>query len=251
MRGSAIRQAVQRARPLLLAVALLLCAVPTAQAIHCPVPNPALDALLPRLTAESTSPKPEIHHAVWVLYSDGRIGLFVGNKPISSIDPLGLWQFSIGAGLGVGGIINLGHNSGRWSIMAEVGWADGFKVELNRNDTGPSPMHGSTPRLGVGISGEIKAGRLLRGDVGINEYVEGDTCDKWHIRGSLQGKGGLKVPFTEAKTEFGGAVGTEMSGTGPSKGWSVQEAHFYAEREGLSVGAGAMVFGGAILGVSW
>jgi hypothetical protein len=79
MRG-AIHHAVKGARLLLLAVALLLCAVPTAQAIRCPTPSLAFDSLLPQLTDE----------AVWLLSPHGRIGLFVGNNPISQIDPLGL-----------------------------------------------------------------------------------------------------------------------------------------------------------------
>jgi hypothetical protein len=74
----------------LLAVALLLCVVPTAQAIRCP--TPALDSLLPRLNEEMPAPEPGACYVVWVVDSQGRIGLFVGNNPISNVDPLGLWN---------------------------------------------------------------------------------------------------------------------------------------------------------------
>ena len=65
MRG-ATHQAVDGARLLLLAMALLFCCAPTTQAMRCPT-----------LGFESSR-------------LNGRIGLFVGNNPISRVDPYGL-----------------------------------------------------------------------------------------------------------------------------------------------------------------
>jgi hypothetical protein len=87
MRGT-LHQAVERVRLLLLAVALLLCAVPTAQAMRCP--TPALDSLLSRLNEEAPSPDQGGWYVVLGAYDRGRIGLFVGNNPMSHRDPLGL-----------------------------------------------------------------------------------------------------------------------------------------------------------------
>ncbi len=89
MRGT-IHQAVNRARLLLLAVALLLFAVPTAQAIRCPTPGPALNFLPSRLNEEMPGQKQSRRYKVWAVDSEGCIGLFVGNNPISNVDPLGL-----------------------------------------------------------------------------------------------------------------------------------------------------------------
>ena len=94
VRGT-LHQAIERARLLLLAVALLLCVVPTAQAIRCPTPGPALDSQVfadghQRLNEVTPSPERDAYYAVWVVDSQGRIGLFVGNNPISFVDPLGL-----------------------------------------------------------------------------------------------------------------------------------------------------------------
>ena len=81
-----IHQAVNRIRLLLLVLALLLCAVPTAQAIRCPTQ----DFEPFQLTEEMPSPDQIGWYVVWAVASDGRIGLFVGNNPIYEIDPFGL-----------------------------------------------------------------------------------------------------------------------------------------------------------------
>ena len=85
-----IHQALERARLLLLAVALLLCAVPTAQAIRCPTPGSAVDAEQLRLNEEIPDQRQSSGYTVWAVDSEERLGLFVGNSPISNIDPYGL-----------------------------------------------------------------------------------------------------------------------------------------------------------------
>jgi hypothetical protein len=88
MRGP-FHQAVKLAR-LLLVLALLLHAIPTVQAMRCPTRGPPLDSHPSQLNEATPGPALASSDVVWVLYSDGRIGLFVGNNPISRIDPLGL-----------------------------------------------------------------------------------------------------------------------------------------------------------------
>ena len=94
MRGT-IHQALERARLLLLAVVLLLCAVPTAQAIRCPTLGPVLDSQVfadghQRLNEETPAQDPDACNVFWAVASEGRNGLFVGNNPINFIDPFGL-----------------------------------------------------------------------------------------------------------------------------------------------------------------
>jgi hypothetical protein len=96
-RPALIYQAVVRTR-LLLAVALLLCAVPTAQAIRSPVPQLAPASPLSPLNEDITCSGPDVCYVVWVVDSDGRIGLFVGNNPINQYDPDGLKFFAFSAG---------------------------------------------------------------------------------------------------------------------------------------------------------
>jgi hypothetical protein len=90
-----IHQAVKRARLLLLVVAVFLCFVPTAQAMRSFTPNLAiapsvLGGSYQRLNEEPPGLKPEVQDVVSIAYIDGRIGLFVGNNPISRFDPYGL-----------------------------------------------------------------------------------------------------------------------------------------------------------------
>jgi hypothetical protein len=89
MRGT-IHEPVGCARLLLLAVTLLFGCVPTVQAMRCPTPGPLLDSLQSQLNEEMPSQESVACYAVWVVDSQGRIGLFVGNNPINNIDPFGL-----------------------------------------------------------------------------------------------------------------------------------------------------------------
>jgi hypothetical protein len=79
---------------LLVAVALLLCAAPAVQAMRCLTPGPMLDSLIlaggqQGLSSAVARPELEPSDVVWMVYSGGRIGLFVGNNPLDGIDPLG------------------------------------------------------------------------------------------------------------------------------------------------------------------
>ena len=90
-----IHHTVERARLLVLAVGLLLCAVPTTQAVRCPTPASVLDSPAfadgqQRLNEEMPSPEQDACYVFWAIDSQGRIGLFVGNNPIGNVDPLGL-----------------------------------------------------------------------------------------------------------------------------------------------------------------
>lgn len=147
----------------------------------------------------------------------------------------------------MGGSVSFGHNEGRWNITANVGWAAGGKLELDTSESDVGNMHGFATRVGVKVSAEGNALRVLHGELGANEFVESDFCRHWRIKGALVGKGGLGIPGTEAKAEIGGAVGPLFEGTG----WNVRGGFYNPEVEGPSIGLGAMVFGGAILGVSW
>ncbi len=63
--------------------------------------------------------------------SGGRIYAYTGNDPLNNVDPLGLWQATISGGLGFGGAITFGLNSGQWNIGAYVGPATGANFAVN------------------------------------------------------------------------------------------------------------------------
>ena len=79
----------------MLAVGLLLCAVPTTQAVRCPttasmLASPAIADGQQRLNEEMPSPEQAGRCVFWAVDGEGRIGVFVGNNPINEIDPYGL-----------------------------------------------------------------------------------------------------------------------------------------------------------------
>lgn len=82
---------------------------------------------------------------------------YVGNSPVEWIDPLGLWQFTITGGYGIGGSISFGYNSGQWNYSAFVGAGEGFGVNWNKSDSG---CHKSGNNWGVGADGTLGAGKL-------------------------------------------------------------------------------------------
>ena len=147
----------------------------------------------------------------------------------------------------MGGAISFGYNSGRFNLQFNGGWAAGANVDFNPHDSGASKMQALAIKVGVKTSAEVKAGPFVRGEAEVNEFFEADMCNNWHVKGAFKGVAGGRVPFTDFKVHAGGAVGPEIGG----QGWHIDEAHFYAENEGASIGLGGMVFGGAIIGFSW
>ncbi len=103
MRGT-IHQAVKRARLHLLALTLLLCAVPTAQAIRCPTPDPTLDFLPSQLNEEMPSQEQDASGNVLVTYTRG-------------LDLSGTFQ---GAG-GIGGLLARTDSNGSAFYHADAG----------------------------------------------------------------------------------------------------------------------------------
>jgi len=67
---------------------------------------------------------------------------YVANDPLNNVDPLGLWQATLSGGLGFGGALTFGYNSGQWNIGAYLGPAVGANFSIN-------PANATTVRPGV------------------------------------------------------------------------------------------------------
>lgn len=81
---------------------------------------------------------------------------YVGGNPISNIDPFGLWQVTITADLGIGGLLTFGYNSGQFNIGGYVGIGEGASVSVNPDDVGCHEAGSwratrGDARLGVGV----------------------------------------------------------------------------------------------------
>jgi RHS repeat-associated protein len=83
---------------------------------------------------------------------------YVGSNPISQIDPPGLWQVTISAELGIGGLLTFGYNSGQFNIGGYVGLGEGAAVSVNPGDSGCHDVGAwrgtrGDARLGAGVLG--------------------------------------------------------------------------------------------------
>ena len=72
---------------------------------------------------------------------------YVSNNPANAVDPLGLWQITIGGGEGAGFMITFGNNggtgsgwrslfNGQWNLGGDVGVGLGGFVNVNLRDSG-------------------------------------------------------------------------------------------------------------------
>jgi len=202
MRGT-IHQAVKRARLLLLAVILLFCAVPTARALRCPPAGLALDSSVisdgqQRPNEEMASQEQDACYVVWAMDSDGRIGLFVGNNPISNVDPYGLAEQLVGLSFDLNG----GRASAQYSSQRS---GQDYGIGLHGPLGGPSGgffFSGFARQLPKNL-GKIEG----IGFVGYNKHA-GIVC------------GGIDA-FTTKHRFLNGGFGTEAMWSSHD-GWSLQ-----------------------------
>jgi RHS repeat-associated protein len=105
---------------------------------------------------------------------------YVGNDTINGIDPLGLWQFTIGGAYGIGVNITFGHNNGQWNLSAIVGLGLGFAGSFNPNDNTVGHVGGDTVNLGITAQATGGAAELLEASGGLTVSAEASKCnDYW------------------------------------------------------------------------
>jgi uncharacterized protein RhaS with RHS repeats len=61
---------------------------------------------------------------------------YVGNNPVKRKDPLGLWQFTFGGGLGLGAQLTFGNNGGQYNFGLSSGVGEGAYFNLDPTDSG-------------------------------------------------------------------------------------------------------------------
>jgi len=96
---------------------------------------------------------------------DGGINLYgyVGNNPVNAIDPDGLWQFTIGGGAGIGGIVTFGYNQGHFNFGGFVGFGEGLFGELDLSDKPCNVGFDSGVKAHVDLGGKILGGKRALG----------------------------------------------------------------------------------------
>jgi hypothetical protein len=115
------------------------------------------------------------------------------NDPINNVDPLGLWQFSIGIGWLWGGVeITFGKNSGQWNAGVYGGVGAGAFANLDPRDSG---CHAKGDEVQIYAEGDIGLGPNV--DASATIPLTGNDEKSWEVSGSIPG------------TPLSGSYGTE------------------------------------------
>ncbi len=155
---------------------------------------------------------------VYEVSGEVRIGLFVANNPINQVDPLGLWQFTIGGGWLGGLLITFGNNggsnwhNGQWNTGVYGGEGGGLYWDFNASDSG---CHNK----GIDPGWKAKGGL---GDVLNAEYnAEGDL---YEISGSVSHSyEGTGMDVNYGFTLNGEGLSSEGPSLTPTSGWGAGE----------------------------
>ena len=92
---------------------------------------------------------------------------YVANKPVNRKDPLGLWQFTLGGGEGLGGRITFGNNSGQWNFGLYAGGDEGIFGKFDMSDSGGCHKFGA--HGGARADTEVGLGPALTTDINVEE----------------------------------------------------------------------------------
>jgi hypothetical protein len=178
---------------------------------------------------------------------DGGVNLYAyaGLNPIAFVDPLGLWQVTIGGAYGYGGRVTFGKNNGQWNVGGAVGYGLGAMIDYSPGNSAPSfASQGKVSHIGVEVSGGAKFLNAVDVSGGLRVQVEADDATNIEGRGGLIGS--LTLPGTIINAN--GSADVVVQGNISQR---TSAAFLEASREPTSVGVGAMVFGGITGGTSW
>jgi RHS repeat-associated protein len=113
---------------------------------------------------------------------------YVANNPVKRKDPLGLWQLTIGGGVGLGGLITIGHNGGQWNFGLYSGGGVGVFGRYDPTDSGGCRKFGAygaaTVQADVGLAKYFSVG----GDASVDE---GSREPDINFEATVPGVGGI------------------------------------------------------------
>jgi RHS repeat-associated protein len=158
---------------------------------------------------------------------------YVSNNPANGIDPMGLWQFTIYGGSGLGGYFTFGRNSGQWNIGIRVGGGAGLSASLDTSDSGCQ---------GTGLSGAFPVFAA-----GAGAGVVGASAEAGVNHGNLGG--GSTNPYGSIGGNFGPFAVTASGGIGIN---SPMRGFYGGVSKGLQGGiVGASAFAGVGGSFTW
>ena len=157
---------------------------------------------------------------------------YVGGRPLTAIDPLGLWQITISGGVWLGGELTFGNNggtggglsslfNGQWNVGGDIGVGTGVSASFDPTNAGCTRSGGTlgvTESVSVGLpgtdlsvdeSGTINTNRTASIEAGIDTPVDALTGTASYNGKSLQGS---LAPTIGAGT-IGGSAFAGLGGT--------------------------------------
>jgi hypothetical protein len=166
------------------------------------------------------------------------------SNPVNLVDRLGLWQVTIGGGLGFGFKLTFGSNYGVRNVGLDFGYALGGMLAVQPTRSKPdSTTKGFATKFGVIAEADAKAGKAnVSGKLSVTTTA--DTCDSYKT--SVTVGAGATIPKTPVdlggELEFG-VKGSQSAGT--------MEPFLDPSVNPPEIAVGAMVLGGVTAGVSW
>ncbi len=173
--------------------------------------------------------------------------VYTHNNPINAIDPLGLWQFTIGGGWGIAGYITFGKNNGHWNAGGGLGLGIGFGGNYDPDDNDPNTPqasscgenNGRAASLGLKAQGAIGITKQAQATIGLSSMLKGDNQNAaWATTYS----GGASILGSSG----GGSITGEINRSNGGQ-WSGQ---FTPKLDG-SIGYGGYGFAGIGGGYTW
>ena len=167
---------------------------------------------------------------------------YVANNPVKKRDPRGLWQVTVGGGLGLGALATFGNNNGQFNFGLYTGLGLGLYGDFDPASTGGCNKFGASGGVeahgGVGVpyayaSVDATAGGGSEGEVQLTTELPGGAGLAWSptnpndsphgVAGAGEGGfAGLGFHFNSPPTQCGCSGGGGNAGNGSSEssgGW--------------------------------
>lgn len=131
---------------------------------------------------------------------------YVANSSVNRKDPFGLWQVTIGGGIGLGARLTFGSNNGQWNFGIASGVGTGFFADVD-----PMPTDGCHKFY---AGGEITAhgGVGLGPYVGVDDSIPFDGPPNLDVHANVPGLGGLSWSPDKPLEPLHGFIGVGEGG---------------------------------------
>jgi RHS repeat-associated protein len=147
-----------------------------------------------------------------ILGGSANLYRYVRDNPTSRIDPLGLWEVTLGGGAELGGLIKFGKNCGEWNFGLYAGAGEGAFGSYDPTDSG---YHEPGFDGGLAASSDVGIGKI---HIGVDAEVGVDGSGSSSVTIPFPGGGALTIPLPPSPGPSGSPHGTLGAGAGGAAG---------------------------------